>query len=76
MLEQPIGASSWILETTQTLHSRPGCERLRVDQCMFGFIVDPSGELLSQKGNGCSTNMPRLKEVLRGKYLRDGQHQH
>ena len=52
VLEQPHGASSWILETTQTLHSRPGCELLRVDQCMFGLIVDPSGELLSRKGSG------------------------
>ena len=43
---------------------------------MFGLIVDPSWELLSQKGRWFSTNMPWLKEALRGKYLCDGQHQH
>ena len=76
VLDQPIGASSWALETTQTLHSRPGCKLLTVDQCMFGLIVDPSGELLSQKGICFLPNMLRLKEALRGKSLCDGQHQH
>ena len=64
VLESPYGASSWTLETTQTLHSRPGCEFLTVDQCMFGLIVDLSGELLSQKGIGFSTNMPRLLSLI------------
>ena len=76
ILGNPFSASSWALETSQDLHSRPGCELLRVDQCMVGFTADPNGEMLSQKGSGFSTNMPRLKKALRGKYFRDGQHQH
>lgn len=75
VLESHFGASFWTLETTQTLHSRPGCELLRVDQCMFGLIVDPTGELLNQKGSVFSTNMPRLKEALRCRYLYNGLHQ-
>ena len=72
IIENPFSASSWALENSQILHSRPGCELLRVDQCMFGLTVDPNGEMLSQKGSGFSTNMPRLKKALRGKYVCDG----
>ena len=43
ILENPFSASSWALETSQTLHSRPGCELLRIDQCMLEFTVDPNG---------------------------------
>ena len=51
ILENPYSASSWALETSETLHQRPGCEFLRVDQCMFGLTVAPDGEMLSQKGS-------------------------
>ena len=76
ILENPYSASSWALEISHSLHSRPGCELLRVDQCMFELTVDHNGEMLSQKGNGFSTNMPRLKTALRWKYVCDGRHQH
>ena len=76
IFENPYSASSLDLKTSETLHQRPGCELLRVDQWMFGFIVAPDGEMLSQKGSGFSTNMPRIKTALRGKYFCDGRHQH
>ena len=36
LFEHPWGASSWIEPRLKALLERPGCRRVRCDQCLFG----------------------------------------
>ena len=65
LFEHPWGASSWIEPRLKALLERPGCRRVRCDQCLFGQrTVDMTGQVMpAQKATGFLTNDEHLHLV-------------
>ena len=66
LFEHPWGASSWLEPRLKALLARPGCRRVRCDQCLFGQrTVDMSGQVMpAQKATGFLTNDEYLAKAL------------
>ena len=73
--EHPWSASSWGQPMVLELLRKPGVQRVRVDQCMYGLMAESHGVRgLAQKPTGFATNSSRIARAIARRC--NGQHAH